>query len=144
MNHIGGYIMIFLGCLAFTVNGIASDSNIEPVRTVLDNGMVVIAKENHAAPVVSLYVTARAGSIYEREFLGRGISHNLEHLMHGSGTKNRNKEQINKIMEEIGKVSNAHTARDHAAYYITTASSYFDTALSILSDNIQNAEFPHS
>jgi zinc protease len=143
MNHIGGYIMIFLGCLAFTVNGIASDSSTEPVRTVLDNGMVVIVKENHAASVVSLHAYVRAGSIYEREYLGRGISHNLEHLM-SNGTQKRTKEQINQIVEEIGNVSNAYTTKDHASYYVTTASSYFDTALDVLSDYIQNASIPQA
>jgi zinc protease len=143
MNHIGGYIMIFLGCLAFTVNGIASDSSTEPVRTVLDNGMVVIVKENHAASVVSLHAYVRAGSIYEREYLGRGISHNLEHLM-SNGTQKRTKEQINQIVEEIGNVSNAYTTKDHTSYYITTASSYFDTALDVLSDYIQNASIPQA
>lgn len=144
MNQLWGYIMLILCFSTIVVNGFAESSNTEPIRTVLDNGMVVIAKENHAAPVVSLYVFIRAGSIYEREYLGRGISHNLEHLLHGSGTKNRTKEQINQIIEEIGNVSNAHTTKDHTAYYITTASSYFDIALDILSDNIQNAEFPQS
>jgi len=111
------------------------------IRTVLDDGMIVILKENHAAPVVSLQFFVKAGSIYEREYLGRGISHNLEHLM-SNGTKRRTKEQINQIIEEIGNASNAYTTKDHASYFITTASSYFDTALDVLSDYIQNPVFP--
>jgi len=123
------------------IGGIASGS--DALRTVLDNGMVVIVKENHAAPVVSLHAYIRAGSIYEREYLGRGISHNLEHLM-SSGSQKRNKEQINQIIEEIGNVSNAYTTKDHASYYVTTASSYFDTALDVLSDYLQNASIPQA
>jgi zinc protease len=126
---------------ALMIGSMASGS--DAVRTVLDNGMVVIVKENHAAPVVSLHAYVRAGSIYEREYLGRGISHNLEHLM-SSGTQKRTKEQINQIIEEIGNVSNAYTTRDHASYYVTTASSYFDTALDVLSDYIQNASIPQA
>ncbi len=137
MNKIGRYtIMIFVGCFVFMVAGMASGS--EAVEKVLDNGMVIIVKENHAAPVVSLHAYAKAGSIYETEFMGRGISHNLEHLM-SNGTQKRTKAEINQIIEEIGNGSNAYTTKDHASYYITTASSYFETALDVLSDYIQNA-----
>ena len=141
MNQIGRYIIMIFLSFALMIGSIASGS--DALRTVLDNGMIVIVKENHAAPVVSLHAYVRAGSIYEREYLGRGISHNLEHLMN-SGTQKRTKEQINQIIEEIGNVSNAYTTRDHASYYVTTASSYFDTALDVLSDYIQNASIPQA
>ncbi len=132
-------IIIFLCCFALLADNATQGS--QPIRTVLDDGMIVILKENHAAPVVSLHMYVKAGSMYEREYLGRGISHNLEHLLR-SGTQNRTKEQINQIMEEIGNVSNAYTTKDHTSYYITTASSYFDAALDVLSDYVQNPTFP--
>jgi zinc protease len=141
MNSIGRYIFMILLSFALMIGNVASGS--EAVKTLLDNGMVVIVKENHAAPVVSLHVFVRAGSIYEREYLGRGISHNLEHLM-SSGTQKRTKEQINQITEDIGNVSNAYTTKDHTSYYVTTASSYFDTALDVLSDYVQDPTFPQA
>ena len=124
MNCCSIIILLFLFALMSVNAARASQS----VKTVLNNGLTVIIKENHAAPVVSLHVYVRAGSIYEREFLGKGISHYLEHLVH-SGTEKRTREQMDQIMEEIGNVSNAYTSKDHASYYITTASSYFDIAL---------------
>ncbi|MBM3213268.1 insulinase family protein, partial [Candidatus Poribacteria bacterium] len=130
-------VVLFIWCLFITTIVYSS----EPMKTVLDNGLTVILKENHAAPVVSLHVYVRAGSIYEDEFLGRGISHYLEHLVH-SGTAKRTKQQIDQLMEEIGNVSNAYTTKDHASYFITTASSYFDTALDLISDYVQNPTFP--
>jgi len=133
-------IHFFWCCIMLTV-AVATLGSDTMIRTVLDDGMIVILKENHAAPVVSLQFFVKAGSIYEREYLGRGISHNLEHLM-SNGTKRRTKEQINQIIEEIGNASNAYTTKDHASYFITTASSYFDTALDVLSDYIQNPVFP--
>jgi zinc protease len=140
MNKIGRYtIMTFIGFFAFMIGGTVSGS--EAIRAVLDNGMVIIVKENHAAPVVSLQMFVRAGSIYEREYLGRGISHNLEHLM-SDGTQKRTKEQINQIIESIGNTQNAGTWYNDTSYFITTASSYFDTALDVLSDYIQNPSFP--
>ncbi|HGJ63933.1 TPA: insulinase family protein, partial [bacterium] len=138
MNNIGrNIIMILIGCFAFMIAGTTSGS--EAIKKVLDNGMIIIVKENHSAPVVSLHAYAKAGSIYEAEFMGRGISHNLEHLM-SNGTQKRTKQEINRIIEEIGNGSNAYTTKDHASYFITTASAYFDIALDVLSDYMQNAE----
>lgn len=138
MKSISRYSSIVF-CFILLLSNIASGS--EPIRTILDNGMIVILKENHTAPVVSLHVFVKAGSIYEQGYLGRGISHNLEHLM-SNGTQKRTKEQINLIIEEIGNVSNAYTGKDHASYFITTASSYFDIALDVLSDYVQHPTFP--
>ncbi len=132
-------IAIFLCCVALMAGNLARGS--EPIKTVLDNGMTVILKENHAAPVVSLYMYVKAGSIYEREYLGTGVSHYLEHLMF-SGTKNRTRKQIDLEIEEIGNVSNAATSKARTFYYITTASSYFDTALDLIADIAQNPTFP--
>ncbi len=132
-------IVILLCCFALMAGNAARGS--QPIKTILDNGMTVIVKENHTAPVVSLHLYVKAGSIYEREYLGRGISHNLEHLL-SSGTEKRTREEIDQIIEDIGNVSNAYTTRDHTSYFITTASSYFDAALDVLSDNVQNPTFP--
>lgn len=132
-------IAISLCCFLLLFFGASQGS--EPVKTILDNGMTIILKENHTAPVVSLHVYVKAGNLYEQEYLGRGISHYLEHLVH-SGTKKRTRQQIDQVMEEIGNVSNAYTSRDHASYYITTASLYFDTALDLISDYVQNPIFP--
>jgi len=140
MKSISRYsIVIFLFCFAFMTVSMARGS--EPVMSVLDNGMTVVLKENHAAPVVSLRIYVKAGSIYEREYLGMGISHNLEHLMF-SGTENRTRQQIDREMEEIGNVSNAATGKGYTLYYITTARSYFDAALDLLADITQNPAFP--
>ncbi|MBD3182073.1 hypothetical protein GF312_07265 [Candidatus Poribacteria bacterium] len=127
--------------LLITLVAVFSTQGSEPVKKVLDNGLTIIVKENHAAPVVSLRVYVKAGSMYEGKYMGRGITHNLEHLMF-SGTETRTREQIDQIMEDIGNISNAYTTKDHTSYYITTASLFFDTALDLLSDYIQNPTFP--
>ncbi|SVE34978.1 uncharacterized protein METZ01_LOCUS487832, partial [marine metagenome] len=48
---------------------------------VLDNGLTVIVREDHSAPVVSAQAWARTGSIHEGEWLGAGLSHILEHML---------------------------------------------------------------
>ena len=43
----------------------------------LDNGLTIIVREDHSAPVVSVQAWAKTGSIHEGEWLGAGLSHIL-------------------------------------------------------------------
>ncbi len=112
-----------------------------PLKKTLDNGLTVLVQENHAAPVVSVRFYVKTGSIYEGKFLGSGISHLFEHTLF-EGTTTRSKIQIDDDVQAIGGQSNAYTSKDVTCYYITTASPYFERALSSLSDMMQNANFP--
>ncbi|HEY9825599.1 MAG TPA: insulinase family protein, partial [Stenomitos sp.] len=56
-------------------------------KTVLDNGLTVLTKEIHTAPVVSVQVWYRVGARNEAVGLN-GISHQLEHLLF-KGTQSR-------------------------------------------------------
>ena len=40
---------------------------------VLDNGLTIIVREDHSAPVVSVQAWAKTGSIHEGEWLGAGL-----------------------------------------------------------------------
>jgi zinc protease len=114
-----------------------------PVKKTLPNGLTVLVRENHAAPVVAVRVYVKTGSITEGQYLGSGISHLFEHAL-SEGTKGRTKEQINDEVQGIGGQSNAYTTFDVTAYHITTASSYFGRALNSLADMMQNATFPEA
>ncbi|HRU06561.1 MAG TPA: pitrilysin family protein [Candidatus Brocadiia bacterium] len=103
--------------------------------------MTVIVEESHAAPVVALRMYVRAGSIYEGEFLGAGISHFFEHLLSGGATQTRSEEEARKLVESIGGQVNAYTTTDHTCYYINTLSKHFDTALELLSDWVVRHKF---
>lgn len=112
------------------------------LQTTLDNGMRIIIMENHSAPVATMHVyVCNAGSIYEQEYLGTGISHYCEHIISGGSTKNRTEDEIEKIVQSIGGASNAYTSSDHTCYYISTSNLYFDTVIDLLSDEIQNCIF---
>lgn len=115
----------------------------DPQRRTLPNGLTVLAMENKAAPVVSVRVYVRTGSIYERQFLGSGLSHLFEHTLF-EGTKTRDKVALNDEIQAIGGQSNAYTSYDVTCYHITTASQYFRRALNVLADMMQNATFPEA
>src|SRR5260221_7567855 len=49
--------------------------------TTLENGLTIIVREDHSAPVVSAQAWCMAGSIHEGRWLGAGMSHVLEHML---------------------------------------------------------------
>jgi zinc protease len=103
-------------------------------QTTLENGLTVLIEENHANPVVSVQVLVRTGSIFEQEYLGSGISHFFEHIIHGGTTTTRSEEESRVLLEAIGNNSNAYTTTDHTAYYINTTTEHWTTALGLLAD----------
>src|SRR5215831_14591918 len=106
----------------------------EVFRATLDNGLTVLIEENHANPVVAVEVFVRTGSIYEQEYLGSGISHFFEHIIHGGTTSTRSEAESRRLVEAIGNNSNAYTTVDHTAYYINTTTEHWRTALELLAD----------
>ena len=106
----------------------------EVLQATLDNGLTALIEENHANPVVAVEVFVRAGSIYEQEYLGSGISHFFEHIIHGGTTSTRSEAESRRLLEAIGNNSNAYTTVDHTAYYINTTTEHWRTALGLLAD----------
>lgn len=121
---------------------LAQDAQV--LQKTLDSGLTILVKENHIAPVVSLRVYVRTGSIYEGEYVGAGISHILEHLVHGGTTKKRTEKESRDLLDSIGNSTNAHTTTDHTAYYINTTKEYFDIANGLLSDWMMNCTIPQA
>lgn len=114
------------------------------INTALKNGMTVVIAENHAAPVVTVVMYVRAGHIFEQEFLGAGISHYCEHLVHSGTTEKRTEEESQELLQSLGGASNAYTTSDHTAYYISTSNQYLETAIDLVSDWVLNCAFdPH-
>ncbi len=104
------------------------------LHTTLENGLTVLIDENHTNPVVSVQVLVRTGSIYEQEYLGSGISHFFEHIIHGGTTSKRTEEESRTLLETIGNDSNAYTTSNHTGYYINTTTEHWTTALELLAD----------
>jgi len=105
----------------------------------LENELVILTKENHAAPVVSVQVVLRAGSLWEEEYDGSGISHLTEHLVAGGSTANRPEGEIEKRLGDIGAVTNAYTGPATTTYFIDATPEHIDAAVELLADTIQNA-----
>jgi zinc protease len=105
-------------------------------KTVLDNGLTVLTKEIHTAPVVSVQVWYRVGSRNEAPGLN-GISHQLEHLLF-KGTQTR-PIQFGRLFSALGSASNAFTSYDMTAYFGTVSSDKLEALLVLEADRMRHS-----
>src|SRR6188474_3667169 len=109
--------------------------------TNLENGLTIIVREDHSAPVVSAQAWAMTGSIHEGRWLGAGLSHVLEHMLF-KGTTTRPGSRIDQEVQEAGGYMNAYTSFDRTVYYINVPNTGARIAVDILCDIMQNATLP--
>jgi zinc protease len=109
--------------------------------TTLDNGLTIIVREDHSAPVVSAQAWCAAGSIHEGRWLGAGLSHVLEHMLF-KGTTTRPGSRIDQEVQEAGGYMNAYTSFDRTVYHIDVPNTGATTAIDILCDIMRNASLP--
>ncbi|MCH9643294.1 MAG: insulinase family protein [Gammaproteobacteria bacterium] len=81
----------------------------------LKNGLSVIVREDHRAPVVFASIWYKVGGSYEHDGI-TGISHMLEHMMF-RGTKKYGPGKLIQIVSDNGGQQNAMTGQDYTAYY---------------------------
>jgi len=102
----------------------------------LSNGLKVIVKENHRAPVVVQQVWYKAGSI--DEVSGKtGVAHVLEHMMF-KGTKSVPAGEFSSRIAAAGGRENAVTGNDYTAYFQILHKSKLPLAMQLESDRMHN------
>ncbi|MDF5709024.1 MAG: pitrilysin family protein [Nostoc sp. S4] len=106
-------------------------------KTVLENGLIILTKEVHSAPVVTVQLWYKIGSRNEEAGVN-GIAHQLEHMMF-KGTKNR-PIQFGRLFSALGSDSNAFTSYDQTAYYGTVERSKLKALLVLEADRMQNSQ----
>ena len=109
--------------------------------TTLDNGLTIIVREDHSAPVVSAQAWCKAGSINEGKWLGAGLSHVLEHMLF-KGTTTRGTGRIDQEVQDAGGYMNAYTSFDRTVYWINVPNTGAKVAIDILCDIMQHATLP--
>ncbi len=114
-----------------------------PVRAgvfekTLSNGLKVVVKEDHRAPVLVQQVWYRAGSMDERTGT-TGVAHVLEHMMF-KGTKNVPVGEFSKRIAAAGGRENAFTSNDYTAYFQQLHKSRLPLAMQLESDRMHNLQ----
>jgi zinc protease len=102
----------------------------------LDNGLKLIVKEDHRAPVVVSQVWYKVGSSYEHDGI-TGVSHVLEHMMF-KGTKKHGPGEFSRIIAENGGQENAFTSRDYTAYFQRLEKSRLPVSFELEADRMRN------
>jgi zinc protease len=108
-------------------------------QTTLSNGLKVLLKEIHTAPLVSSWVWYRVGS--RDEVTGRtGVSHWVEHMQF-KGTDQFPSSVLDKAVSREGGYWNAFTYLDWTTYFETMPADKIDLALRLEADRMVNSRF---
>jgi zinc protease len=97
--------------------------------TTLDNGLKVLVREEHTAPLASVWCWYKVGSKDEPPGL-TGVSHWVEH-MNFKGTTNIPRDQVKGIIEQFGGAWNGYTWIDQTTYLETATRDALDRMLFI-------------
>ena len=102
----------------------------------LDNGLKLIVREDHRAPVVVSQVWYKVGASYEHDGI-TGVSHVLEHMMF-KGTDDYPTGEFSRIISENGGSENAFTSKDYTAYFQRLEKSRLSVSFELESDRMRN------
>ena len=131
-------LIVMLGLFASVVNAgqpvVAGNDEVN--EYVLSNGLKLIVRVDHRAPVVVSQVWYRVGSSYEPSGL-TGVSHLLEHMMF-KGTGKLAPGEFSRIIASLGGRDNAFTGRDYTAYYQQLEKSHLERAFELEADRMRN------
>ncbi len=134
----------YLLALFFTLPAFAADESATKGGKVteykLDNGMKVIVKEDHRAPIAVSQVWYKVGSSYEPNGI-TGISHVLEHMMF-KGTQKYPPGEFSRIIAANGGRENAFTGRDYTAYFQTMSADRLEISFQLEADRMRNLLLP--
>lgn len=115
----------------------------EPQSThefTLDNGLKVLVREDHRAPVVVSQLWYKVGSSYESPGQS-GLSHALEHMMF-KGSARLAPGESSRILRELGAEENAFTSDDYTAYYQVLARDRLAVAFELEAERMASLRLP--
>jgi zinc protease len=109
------------------------------IKTKLKNGLSVLLKEIHTAPLISSWIWYRVGSKDEPTGL-TGISHWVEHMQF-KGTPTFPSAILDKAISREGGMWNAFTYLDWTTFLETMPADKIDLALSLEADRMVNSVY---
>lgn len=108
------------------------------LEKTLSNGLKVICLKKSDAPIVSIQVWYKTGSVNEVDGI-RGISHFLEHMMF-RGSKNVKSEEHAQKINGVGGHCNAFTAEDLTGFTNSVPREYFEMVLELEADRMDSLQ----
>lgn len=130
-------LLFFTLCAPLVANAAAPQPTHE---FTLDNGLKVIVREDHRAPVVVSQLWYKVGSSYETP--GQtGLSHALEHMMF-KGSRKLGPGEASRILRDLGAEENAFTSDDYTAYYQVLSRDRLEVAFELEADRLASLKLP--
>ena len=118
------------------------DDDITVVK--FSNGLTLIVKPHRAAAVVAVRCYVHTGSMYEKEWLGCGLSHLCEHLVANGEADEKTgtsaKKGLAQRVARIGGHRNASTSIDWTNYYISAAAGKANDCIDVVCDWMAHPE----
>lgn len=127
--------------LLLTLGAIGAQASTAPTHEFsLDNGLKVIVREDHRAPVVVSQLWYRVGSSFETAG-NTGLSHMLEHMMF-KGSARLGPGEASRLLRELGAEENAFTSDDFTAYYQLLSRDRLAVALELEAERMASLKLP--
>jgi len=110
-------------------------------KEILPNGMTVLVKEKHTAPVAFVLTLIKTGSVHEADYYGAGISHFNEHLLFRNIEEFKDKDgkviypaikgkgTLDRMIAGMGGWDNAYTSTDKTVYIMKVLAEYVEKAI---------------
>lgn len=135
-------LKIFFG-LMFVLFWVQNGAQAEPAEEFyLANGMKVVVREDHRAPVAVHMVWYRVGSMDESNGT-TGVAHVLEHMMF-KGTRKFPEGSLSKTVARLGGRDNAFTNTDYTAYFQQIPKDHLEKMMEMEADRMRNLQFKAS
>ncbi len=106
-------------------------------RTVLPNGLTVLAYRDPSSPAAAVITHVKAG-FFDEPDEWQGVSHVLEHMFF-KGTPSRGVGEIARQTKAAGGYLNAGTSYDYTVYYVVLPSDRVAQGMEIQADALQNS-----
>lgn len=129
-------LLNFLRLLVLLILPVSAFATAPVHEFTLANGLKVLVREDHRAPVVVSQIWYKVGSSYEPSDL-TGISHLLEHLMF-KGTPEVPGGEFSRLIAANGGDENAFTSRDYTAYFQTLEKERLELSFRLEADRMRH------
>ena len=126
-------LLLIIGVLLLSMSRFCLGSNVEEFS--LENGLKILIKENHAAPVFTAQLWFKVGASDEPENLS-GAAHLVEHMLFRS-TEDFKAGEMSQKLRALGGIDNAATSSDYTYYWVLMNPSDLDFALKIMSERFK-------
>lgn len=121
------------------LSGALGEKKVSVSKTILDNGIRLIVKENPSIPAVTVQASFLGGVRFEKEDQS-GINHFIA-VMWTKGTTNQNSLQITKKVERMAGSLNGFSGYNSLGLTFTFLSQHFEDAFSLLTEVIRQPSF---